>query len=114
MFRNTQWRVTRYGLESVTPAAPYDYAIEAERLTEEDGHGCYDWPVHMARKGWVDVEAFVAAYMHALETHKAKLSPKVDLARLERSLARARAIAAEDAAWAVGEGKAMRTSETVT
>jgi len=101
MFRNAQWRVTQYGLESVKPGAPYDYAIEAGRLAEPDGYGGYDWPGHMARKGWVDVEAFIAAYLHALETHKTKYGAMVDLARLEASLARARAIAAEDACGAL-------------
>jgi hypothetical protein len=98
MFKNAQWRVTPYGLEAVRPAARFDYAIEAARLSEPDGEGHYAWPAHMARKGWVDVEAFIAAYLHALETHKGAYAPPIDLARLERTLTRARAIAVRAAA----------------
>jgi hypothetical protein len=92
MYQNTQWRVTATGLESMRPAAPFDYAIEARRLAERDGEGGYAWPTHMARKGWVDVDAFLAAFLHALETHKRTTGP-INLARLERSLTRAHTIA---------------------
>lgn len=36
------------------------YSIDVSRLTEKD------WIIHMAKKGWVDMNTFIPAYFHAL------------------------------------------------
>lgn len=94
MFKNAQWAVTDYGVESIRPAPSYPF--EAKRLTEttkRENGTFYDWPVHMAEKTWVDTEAFLEAFERALELHKGRYSPAVDLAMLEASKNEARRIA---------------------
>jgi len=94
LFENLQWQVTDYGMESVRKNAPY-YHFNAERLLEMEGAGTgklYDWPLHMAEKTWVDIEAFIDAFKQAVRIHASKLG-KVDSAVLERSFAKARQIA---------------------
>jgi hypothetical protein len=88
-FENHQWSVTDYGVESVRPAAPY-YHFNKERLLETGNLAgeMYDWPVHMAEKTWVDIEAFIEAFEKALDLHGYRA--KVDQAMLTKSLARAR------------------------
>lgn len=88
-FKNDQWKVTEYGLESVKPGAPYEYYIEASRLLERGGAGngtLYDWPVHMAEKTWIDLDAFIEAFKQGLEIHKKKYKGDVDPALLEESI----------------------------
>lgn len=91
-FSNNQWSVTDYGVESVRPAAPY-YHFDKSRLLESTDHGfgeMYDWPVHMAEKIWVDIEAFIEVFVKALEMHAGSYRGKVDETMLSKSLARAR------------------------
>jgi len=86
-YQNEQWAVTDFGIESVKPAPTY--LIEASRLTETTDYGrgtYYSWPVHMAEKTWVVMDAFVAAYRQALEIHIGKYAPPVDAALLEASI----------------------------
>ena len=62
-FKNGQWAVTDYGMETVPPEAPYEF--EASRLlevTDRPKGKFYDWPVHLAEKTWVDIEAFIEAF----------------------------------------------------
>ena len=94
MFKNAQWAVTDYGIETVKPEASYE--IDAGRLTEmsERSNGTfYDWPVHMAEKEWVDIEAFNEAFAEALEEHEGRYSPEVDLALLAATFTEAYRIA---------------------
>lgn len=89
-FRNDQWVVNDDGLQSVTPGAPYEYYIAAERLLEKAGAGqgkFYDWPVHVCGKTWVDKPAFIEAYRKAVEVHQAD---RVDPDLLEKSIAAVR------------------------
>lgn len=95
LYQNRQWAVTSYGVESVPPESKYHF--EASRLTEMRGDGAdaiYDWPVHMAEKTWVDIEAFIDAFKKALELHAGKYAPPVDSSLLAKSLAAARKEAA--------------------
>ncbi len=96
MFKNFQWAVTENGMDTVKPEVPYDF--NAERLTEttDRANGTfYDWPVHMAEKTWVNVEAFNEAFKQALEFHKSRYSPAVDPKMLEATFKEARRIAKE-------------------
>jgi hypothetical protein len=83
--------VTDHGVESVRPSAPY-YNFENSRLLETGNHGgeMYDWPVHLAEKTWVDIEAFIDAFVKALDLHAGSYREKVDAAMLSKSLAQAR------------------------
>jgi hypothetical protein len=82
--------VTDYGVESVTPGAPYHYHFDKGRVLETGNHRgeLYDWPVHMAEKTWVDIGAFNEAFVKAIELHG--YGKQVDRAMLEKSLERAR------------------------
>lgn len=59
-FANTQWAVTKFGLESLT----WEYAIERKRLAE------LDWVEHVCSKTWADVHSFCEAYEVALIFHR--------------------------------------------
>jgi hypothetical protein len=77
----------------VRRSAPY-YHFNAERLLEMQGAGeeeLYDWPIHMAEKTWVDIEAFIEAFKEGLRLHAAKLG-RADAKILEASFAKARQI----------------------
>lgn len=104
-FSNEQWKVTDYGIEAIvgsrTPSMSgltTRYEIQAERLvetTERSNGTFYDWPVHMAEKTWVDVTTFNEAFAEALELHKGRYSPAVDLEMLDASISEAQRIGAE-------------------
>jgi hypothetical protein len=99
LFKNAQWAVTDYGVETVEgDRGVPPYHIEESRLTETASRPngiFYDWPVHMARKAWVDIEAFTEAFDKALELHKGRYSPEADQDMLEASIAEARCVAAK-------------------
>ncbi|MFB0493630.1 hypothetical protein ABIE45_006286 [Methylobacterium sp. OAE515] len=91
LFENRQWRVDEDGVESVDPAP--EYWFEAKRLSEttaRSGETFYDWPLQMADKTWIDIEAFIEAFTKALELHAGKYAPPVDEDMLARSVERAR------------------------
>ncbi|MCK1494447.1 hypothetical protein IVB14_29575 [Bradyrhizobium sp. 180] len=91
LFQNHQWSVTDYGVEAVKPA-PY-YHFDKTRLLEATDHGSgtmYDWPVHMAEKTWVDIEAFIEVFVKALDLHAGSYGGTVDKGMLAKSLATAR------------------------
>lgn len=102
-FKNWQWAVTDYGIEAIEGAeSPSisgitpNYILEANRLVETTkrfGESLYDWPVHMAEKTWVDIDAFIGAFENALETHKERYTPAVDPKILEASIDKARSMA---------------------
>jgi hypothetical protein len=70
LYRNRQWVVSNKGITSITGVnGSYEYWIEKERLKE-------DWLEHMGGKGWVDVEAFIEAYLVACVAHGVKI-PRV-------------------------------------
>ena len=86
LYQNHQWAVTDYGVESVKPAPTYHFS--ADRLLEEAGAGMgklYDWPVHMAEKTWVDINAFNDAFTKAIELHAGRYKGTVDRAKLAAS-----------------------------
>jgi hypothetical protein len=95
-FQNHQWSVTDYGVESVTPGAPYHYHFDKSRLLEAGDYGdkLYDWPIHMAEKTWIDIEAFNEAFVKALDLHAGSYGGTVDKPTLEKTLERARKEAA--------------------
>jgi hypothetical protein len=88
LFQNHQWAVTDYGMESVKPGAPYHYHFSADRLLEPVGlrDGLYGWPRHMARKPWVDVDAFIEAFEKAIDIHCGRYLGTPDPDKLETSL----------------------------
>ncbi|HLZ01824.1 MAG TPA: hypothetical protein VKR55_06690 [Bradyrhizobium sp.] len=90
-FKNHQWAVTDYGVEVVKPTSYYHF--DKTRLLESTDYGSgelYDWPVHMAEKTWVDIEAFIEVFLKALELHAGSYRGNVDKEMLTKSLARAR------------------------
>jgi hypothetical protein len=114
-FENHQWAVTRDGIERINPG-PAPYVIEAHRLLERDGIGrgkLYDWPVHVAQKSWVDIDAFIEAFGAALRLHAGKYQGQVDPDILEASISEARGEAAKraDPQMPVGEAQAPRYPE---
>jgi hypothetical protein len=87
-FENHQWRVTAYGVESLEPGITYE--LPAERFLESSRGAVYDWPVHMAEKNWIDIEAFIEAFTKALSLHAGKLKGTVDRAKFTASIVKAR------------------------
>jgi hypothetical protein len=87
LFENHQWRVTAFGMESIEPAPTYE--LSAERFLESNRGELYDWPVHMAEKSWIDIEAFIEAFTMALSLHAGKLKGPVDPAQLSATIAKA-------------------------
>jgi len=97
--KNGQWQVTNYGVESIVSATTPRYDFAADRLLETtDRHNgtFYDWPVHMAEKDWVDIEAFIEAFQAALAIHAEHIGAVANPTMLETSLLEARRIARED------------------
>ncbi len=102
-FKNWQWAVTDYGLEAIGGATSPTirgetptYEFSTKRLaetTERRDETFYDWPVHMAEKTWVDVEAFNKAFEQAIEFHKGRYSPAVDRKIIEASFKEAKRVA---------------------
>jgi hypothetical protein len=71
-FKNAQWAVTDYGLELIDDSVVGGYAIDKTRLLGKRmcvGRLVYSWPVDMAYKNWVDVNAFNDAFEQALTHH---------------------------------------------
>jgi hypothetical protein len=64
----------------------------AELRVGLESSGVADWPLQMAEKTeWVDCDAFLEAFAHALEIHKAEGREKIDMGettRLARKIAR--------------------------
>ena len=92
-FKNAQWAVTEWGLEAARPGAPCEYFIPAHRLLERSGIGygeLYDWPLHLAEKTWIDMDAFNEAFAEALKHHKGKYRGDVDKKILLASIDRTR------------------------
>ena len=93
-FKNSQWVVTDYGVDTVEGQP--EYPFEAKRLVDlgRAGQGdLYTWPVHLAEKSWVDIEAFVEVFIKAIEIHKGKYTGEVDPKVLGASIEEARAVA---------------------
>jgi len=100
---NWQWAVTEVGLEAIEGATSPSingltprYFFNAERLLETTERGkstFYDWPVHMAEKTWVDVDAFNEAFEKALEYHQEQYPDAVNPTMLEASFREAHRLA---------------------
>jgi hypothetical protein len=88
LYKNRQWAVTDYGVESLK-SAPY-YHFDKGRILETGNRGgeMYDWPLQMAEKTWVDIEAFIEIFQKAIDLHG--YAEKVDKDMLSRSLEKAR------------------------
>lgn len=115
MFKNAQWAVTDYGLEAEPPNAPYE--ISKRSLTLESHRGdetFYNWPVHVAEKSWVDINAFNEAFDKALKEHKGHYVPEVDPKMLAKSFAEACLIAAESAGRATAGETVVRSKGRVS
>ena len=54
---------------------------------------CMIWPVQLAEKTWVDIEAFIEAFIKAIEIHKGRYTGEVDPKVLSASIGEARALA---------------------
>lgn len=65
---NHQWEVFEDGIR----CTQRDYFIPRSQLAElrDADFGLAMWPLQMAEKSWVDLEAFIAAYDNALVVHK--------------------------------------------
>ena len=90
LFENAQWKVTKDGLES---KEPYGCCIGAAQLlviTDRDNGSAYDWPRHMAARGWVKIDAFLEAFWRAIDFHATKCGDDLDLDMLHESFDQAR------------------------
>lgn len=81
LWTGREWAVTAYGIE----ARDGRYAIDKRYLAEQ--HGSWSWPMHMAEKGWPDLEDFIEAWLVALEMHGVEMAPE-DIARAIRKALR--------------------------
>jgi hypothetical protein len=90
LFENHQWQVTDFGVESIRPAPTYP--IPADRLLEARWGRApvYSFPMQMAQKTWVDIEAFIEAFEKALQLLADRIEGSVDPEKLTASIAKAR------------------------
>jgi DNA-binding transcriptional MocR family regulator len=74
---NPQWTVVDAGIKCLD----HEYEITKSQLAElrEPNKGIAMWPLQMAEKSWVDIEAFVAAYENALIVHKPPGAENIDM-----------------------------------
>jgi len=84
LFQNDQWQVTKFGLASRRPGAPYRYQIDAERLLQIERQ-LYWWPLYLLQKPWVKPDQFLEAFKVAIDAHEGRYPGKVDLALLRAS-----------------------------
>lgn len=89
-FRNHQWQVTKFGLELMQQPDRPSRAnwIERERLATtvvQDGVSFFEWPLHMATKRWVYIDAFCDAFDVALQRHKDRCDFRIDPDMVRRS-----------------------------
>lgn len=68
LWRNRQWAVTTYGIESVS--GPVHYDIPRSSL-------CATWLQHMEDKAWVDAKLFAECFVAALVIHGEHERPEV-------------------------------------
>jgi hypothetical protein len=72
-FKNAQWSVTEEGLQCLDPKIIGGSVVKTEELADLlEGHedqGVARWPVHYSEKSWVNMDAFMQAFRHALEVH---------------------------------------------
>ena len=89
-FKNRQWAVTGYGMEALPTVL--EYWIEVDRLADKEigACNCYNWPTHMARQSWVDIELFLEAFAKALDVHAGKCGEPPSALILQESAERAR------------------------
>lgn len=68
LFRNQQWKVEKCGMSAIG----HGYFIERNRIYEArlSQSELFSWPLHMATKGWVDLDAFCEAFTHALAAYR--------------------------------------------
>lgn len=91
LYENNQWQVTNSWVETKRPEAPYHFAVtRLAETTERSGRIYYDWPLHLAEKEWVDLEAFIEAFSQAMKLCAGKYSPPLDQEMLEASIQYAR------------------------
>ena len=86
LWRGRQWAVTTYGVEALDGC----YNFEADRLDENlAAEHPHSWPEHMARKGWVDVEDFITAWLVAVTLHGVQPEPDLVKKAIARTPTRA-------------------------
>lgn len=68
LWRNRQWAVTTYGIESVS--GPVHYYVHKSDLRT-------DWIEHMEIKNWVDAKLFTECFVAALVIHGEHERPEV-------------------------------------
>ncbi|USI71627.1 hypothetical protein [Sphingomonas morindae] len=101
IFRNRQWLVTDTMVERADGGWEYFFTIDRvfEINSHRGGRPQYDWPVHMAEKAWVDVDAFNEAFEKALRYQSAATGKPVDEEMLSLSLHAARQLETERSAY---------------
>jgi hypothetical protein len=90
-FQNARWRVTDFGLESVA-LDDGNHCVERSGLLEIDNEGfcpLYVWPTRVCDQIGIDIEAFIEAWLKAIEIHSPLLL-RVDRRILADSLREAR------------------------
>lgn len=94
IYQNQQWAVNGDGLATVPPR--YEYFIDGNRLLETREHQqktLYFWPLQLAEKTWIDIDAFEIAFLWALLANRGKYKGDVDVERLKESFVVARQMA---------------------
>ena len=74
---NCQWIVVDAGIKCLD----HEYEITKSQLAElrEPSKGIAMWPLQMAEKSWVDIEAFIMAYENALTVHNPPGVESIDM-----------------------------------
>ena len=91
ILQNHQWAVDSDGVTTVGDNVKYEFS--AHQLSEtRKGIKCvyYKWPLQLAEKTWIDIEAFIEMFERALTIHAGKYKPPFDRAMFERTVALAR------------------------
>lgn len=86
LWSNWQCKITP-GQLVLDDGTRHGYGIEKKRLLERNslatGEPVYDWPMHLAGKGWSSNHYFAEAFLKAVELWK--LEPKFDRATWDRT-----------------------------
>jgi hypothetical protein len=89
-FQNARWSVTEFGLESI---APQHAIYRIHRLTllniRNDAYKLYEWLMHVSDMIGIDIEAFIEAWLKAIDVHGHNL-PAMNVETLSTSLRVAR------------------------
>ena len=79
IYRNRLWIVDEHGIESVPAEGSYFIPIDRVlETTDRRNVTFYNWPIHFAEKGWLDIALFLEAFEMAIRFHAEQAGLLID------------------------------------